>query len=404
VTRIPLTRVLALGGLSSFGPLALDLYLPGLPALTTDLGASEAAGQLSLSTCMIGLALGQLLVGPLTDRTGRRVPLLAGVGLFAVTAGLCALAPSIEVLLVLRLLGGLAGGAGIVIARAMVRDLYSGETAARMFSLLMIVSNVAPVVAPLLGGLLLRVVDWRGVFGALAVVGVLLLVAALTQPETLPPTRRHAGGLRVTGTALAAVLRDRTFVVPAVVQGIGVCGMFVYIATATFVLQGTYGLSAQQFAVVFGLNAVAILVMGRISLALVRRAGPRRLVSTGLLIALAAAAAMLAGVLVSRSVWALLPPLLVLVSCTGMLMPNATALALDGQGERAGSASAVIGLAQFLFAAVVPPLASLGGVTPVVMAATILATASVAALLWFVARARSPHPVSGKPPSGRVRS
>jgi DHA1 family bicyclomycin/chloramphenicol resistance-like MFS transporter len=379
--------VLALGGLSSFGPLALDLYLPALPQLTADLHATEAAGQLSLSVCMVGLALGQLFVGPLTDRLGRRVPLLVGVGLFAVTAGLCALAPSVEILLALRLLGGLAGGAGLVIARAMVRDLYEGDLAARMFALLMLVSNVAPVAAPLAGGLVLRFTDWRGVFVVLALVGLVLLGAALTQAETLPVERRRTGGLRVVGSVLREVVRDRRFLVPALVQGLGVCGMFVYIAMASFVLQGTYGLDAQGFAIVFGVNAVAIVAAGQLSALLVGRVGPRRLLAAGVVVALLAAVAMVVGVLASRSIWALLPPLLVLVSCTGMIMPNATALALADQGRAAGTASAVIGLLQFAFAAVVPPLASLGGVTPLVMAVTILATAVAAGLVQFGVRA-----------------
>jgi DHA1 family bicyclomycin/chloramphenicol resistance-like MFS transporter len=381
--RVPPGRVLALGGLSALGPLSLDLYLPALPTLTTELGAEEAAGQLSLSLCMIGLALGQLFVGPLTDRVGRRTPLLVGNAVFAVSAGLCALAPSIGVLLALRLVGGLAGGAGIVIARAMVRDLYAGAQMARVFALITLVLGVAPVVAPLLGGLLLTVTSWRGVFVALAVLGILLLAAAATLGETLPAHRRHGGGLRVVGRALRSVLSDRTFLLPALVGAIGVCGMFVYIAMASFVLQREYGLSAQQFALVFGVNAVGILLVGPLSAALVGRVGPAWLLTAGVVAALVAAVAMLVGVLVSASVWALLVPLLFLVSCTGVLLPNATALALEGQAAVAGAASAVFGLLQFAFAAAVPPLASLGGVTALVMAATICATAVATAVIRF---------------------
>ncbi len=381
--RVPLRRVLALGGLSALGPLSLDLYLPALPALTADLRASESASQLSLSLCMIGLALGQLFVGPLTDRVGRRIPLLVGQALFVLTAGLCALAPSIGPLLVLRLLGGLAGGTGIVVARAMVRDLYAGPALARVFALLMLVMGVAPIGAPLLGGLLLQFTSWRGLFAALAVLGIVLLVGAATLGETLPADRRRAGGLRTTAAALRSVLRDRTFLVPALVGAVGVCGMFVYIAMASYVLQDTYGLSAQQFAYVFGANAVAILLAGRASAGLVGRVGAARLLTTGVVVALVAAVAMLVGVLVSGSVWVLLAPLLVFVGCTGVLLPNATALALDGQGSAAGTASAVFGLLQFAIGAAVPPLASLGGVTVVVMAVTILATAAVTALIRF---------------------
>lgn len=381
--RVPPGRVLALGGLSALGPLSLDLYLPALPTLTADLGAGEAAGQLSLSLCMIGLAVGQLIVGPLTDRVGRRIPLLVGSAVFALSAGLCALAPSIGVLLALRLLGGLAGGAGIVIARAMVRDLYGGPQLARVFALLTLVMGVAPIGAPLLGGLLLVVTSWRGVFGALAALGIVLLVAAATLGETLPAQRRNAGGLAAMGRALRTVLADRTFLLPALVGAVGVCGMFVYIAMASFVLQRAYGLSAQQFALVFGVNAVGILVAGRLSASLVGRLGAARLLTAGVVVALVASVAMLVGVLVSGSVWALLVPLLFLVSCTGVLLPNSTALALEGQAAVAGAASALFGLLQFAFGAAVPPLVSLSGVTPLVMAVTICATAAVTALIRF---------------------
>jgi MFS transporter, DHA1 family, multidrug resistance protein len=383
IVRVPPGRVLALGGLSALGPLSLDLYLPALPTLTADLGAGEAAGQLSLSLCMIGLAVGQLLVGPLTDRVGRRIPLLVGSAVFALSAGLCALAPSIGVLLALRLVGGLAGGAGIVIARAMVRDLYAGLQLARVFALLTLVMGVAPIGAPLLGGLLLTVTSWRGVFAALAGLGLLLLVAAATLGETLPASRRHAGGLRVMAGALRSVLTDRTFLLPALVGAVGVCGMFAYIAMASFVLQRVYGLSAQQFALVFGVNAVAIMVAGRLSASLVGRVGPARLLTAGVVVALGASVAMLVGVLVSDSVWVLLVPLMFLVACTGLLLPNAAALALEGQAAVAGAASAMFGLLQFAIGAAVPPLASLGGVTALVMAATICASAAVTALIRF---------------------
>jgi MFS transporter, DHA1 family, multidrug resistance protein len=385
-TRVPLGRVLALGSLTSFGPLALDLYLPALPDMAADLGSTESAAQLSLSVCMIGLALGQLLVGPVADRVGRRVPLLVGVVLFTLTAVLCALAPSIELLLGLRLLAGLAGGAGIVIARAMVRDLYDGATAARVYALLMLVSGAVPILAPVAGGQLLRVTDWRGVFGMLAAIGAVLVVVALTRRETLPPERRHAGGLRHTGRVLRGLVRDRRFVAPALVQGVGMCAMFTYIAMSTFVLQHSYGLDARAFALAFGANAVGIMAFGRISALLVGRVGARALLTAGVLLALAAALAMLIGVAASDSVWALLPPLFVLVSCTGLVLPNATALALAEQGHAAGTASALLGVTQFGLGAVVPPLASLGGVSPLVMAVTTVATATAAVVVLVVGR------------------
>lgn len=385
--RVPPGRVLALGGLSAFGPLALDLYLPGLPRMTADLGASEAAGQLSLSLCMIGLALGQLLVGPLTDRVGRRLPLLVGVAVFVLSAALCALTPSVELLLVLRLLTGLAGGAGIVIARAMVRDLYDGPTVARVFALLMLVSGVAPVLAPVLGGQLLRITDWRGVFWVLAGVGVLLLVAAAGQPESLPPAQRRAGGRRALLRALRDVAVDRSFLVPALVMSLASCGLFSYIAMSSFVLQGGYGLGEQAFSIVFAVNSVGILLAGRASSALVGRLGPVRLLRAGVLLGLVAAAALLVAAMASGSVLALLPPLFVLVGSVGLVFPNGTALALARQRQNAGTASALLGLMQFAFGAVVPPLASLGGVSAVVLALSVLGTALAATLTLSVLRA-----------------
>jgi MFS transporter, DHA1 family, multidrug resistance protein len=382
-------RVLALGGLSSFGPLALDLYLPGLPMMAADLRTTEAATQLSLSTCMIGLALGQLLAGPLTDRVGRRRVLVFGVALFTVTAVLCALAPSIELLLFLRLLAGLGGGAGIVIARSMARDLYQGPALARVYARLMLVSGITPVLAPVLGGQLLLVTDWRGMFVALAGIGLLLLVTALAQRETLPPEQRRASGVRDTALALRDLLRDRTFLPPTVVLGLGLGAMFTYIAMASFVLQQVYGLDAQTFALVSGVNALGILICSQTSAVLVRRVGAAALLTVGVRLALGAAAVMLAGVLLSDSVLALLVPLFVLVSCTGLISPNATALALDRHGRLAGSASALLGLAQFSVAAAVPPLASIGGVSPMVLATTALSTAAAAAVAHvFVERIR----------------
>jgi DHA1 family bicyclomycin/chloramphenicol resistance-like MFS transporter len=238
-------------------------------------------------------------------------------------------------------------------------------------------------VAPLLGGFLLEFSSWRGLFVALVVLGILLFVAAMTLGETLQADRRQAGGLRATTRAVQSVVQDRGFLLPALVGAVGVCGMFVYIAMASFVLQSTYGLSAQQFSLVFGANAVAILLVGRLSASLVGRVGPLALLTAGVVVALVAAVVMFIGVLVSSSVWVLLVPLLVLVACTGLLLPNSTALALEGQAARAGAASAVFGLLQFAIGAAVPPLASLGGVTAVVMAATVLGTTAVAALIRF---------------------
>ena len=388
--RIPPGRILTLGGLSAFGPLSLDLYLPALPQLTASLETTDSLGQASMSVCMIGLAVGQLLFGPVTDRYGRRIPLLIGVAAFAGTAGLCAVAPSIEVLLVLRLLTGLAGAVGIVTARAIVRDLYDGPAVARMFSLLMLVNGAAPILAPVLGSQLLRVADWRGLFLALAVIGAVLLLAALAQAETLPSSARRTDGPAGTRRAIGQVLTDRSFVVPVLVLSLAATGMFVYIALGSYVLQDGYGLSAQAYGIVFAANALGIMAAGRVSSVLADRVGPLPVLRSGVVTALAGAIALLAGVLTTGAVWAVLVPLFFVVSSVGLLMPNGTALALDGQKEVAGTASGVLGLCQFAFGAVIPPVVSLGGVTRVSMAVTILAVVAAGAAVSLVLRPPRP--------------
>jgi DHA1 family bicyclomycin/chloramphenicol resistance-like MFS transporter len=255
-----------------------------------------------------------------------------------------------------------------------------------VFALLMLVSGTAPVLAPVLGGGLLLVTDWRGVFWVLAAIGAVLLVAALSQPESLPGPRRRAAGGGALLRVLRAVLRDRTFLVPALVLSLGCCALFSYIAMGSFVLQGAYGLGQQGFAVVFAVNSIGIVLFGRLSAVLVGRVGARRLLRAGVALALVAAVTLLLAVLLSGSVWAVLPPLFLLVGSLGLVFPNGTALALAGQKQAAGTASALLGLLQFALGAVLPPLASLGGVTPLVLALSILATAVAAGLVQLALR------------------
>jgi len=233
--------LLILGVLSAFGPLSIDMYLPALPALSRDLRASAAQTQLTLSACLLGLALGQLLAGPLSDALGRRRPLLIGVAAYAVASLLCVLAPSVGVLILLRFVQGLAGAAGIVIARAIVRDLHAGLAAARYFSLLMLVNGLAPILAPIIGGQLLRLTSWRGVFGLLAAIGALLLLAVATGlRETLPRADRHVGGVPATLATFRQLAADRLFVAYALSSGLALAAMFAYISGSPFVLEGRY--------------------------------------------------------------------------------------------------------------------------------------------------------------------
>lgn len=205
--------LVVLGALSAFGPLSTDMYLPGLPAMARDLGVSPSTAQLTLSGCLIGLAIGQLIAGPLSDALGRRKPLLLGLVAYVAASTLCAVSPGIAVLLAARFVQGLAGAAGIAIARAIVRDRFEGVAAARAYAMLMVVTGLGPIVAPIAGGLLLHVTDWRGIFVALAAIGALILVgAAVLIPETLSPQARHSGGLPTTRAAIGILLHDRRYV------------------------------------------------------------------------------------------------------------------------------------------------------------------------------------------------
>jgi MFS transporter, DHA1 family, multidrug resistance protein len=379
--------LLVLAPLSAFGPLSMDLYLPALPSMARDLHAGDAAAQLTMSACMVGLATGQLLAGSLSDRFGRRRPVLVGVGLFALLSVGCALAPTMPMLIVLRLLQGLAGAAGIVVARAVVRDLYEGVAAARMFSLLMVVVGAAPVLAPVFGGQLARVASWRGQFLALAVIGTLILVTAFAGlPETLPHQRRRSGGLAATVRAFGPVLADRRFTGFAAVLALAFAAMFTYIGQGSFVLQDGFGISAQQYSLVFAVNAAGIVVAGRTGAALVGRVPAVRLVGAGVLASCLAAVVMLVAALAGWGLPVILTCLFVVVASTGLVGPNATALALGRHGSRAGTASALLGLGQFLTGAVVAPLTSLGGATAVGMAAGILGVLLAALLALLLAR------------------
>jgi DHA1 family bicyclomycin/chloramphenicol resistance-like MFS transporter len=382
MTRVRPGHVLALGGLSCFGPLALDLCLPSLPLMAADLRTTGTAAQLAMSSAMVGLALGQVLVGPLTDRVGRHRILVLGVALFAVSAGLCAIAPSLPVLLALRVLGGMGGGAGVVVARSMARDLYEGPDLARMYALLMMIVGAAPAVASLLAGQLLQFVDWRGVHAVVAAFGVLLLLTASAQRETLPPERRRRPGDPADLHRMRrALLNDPTFLAPALALGLGLAGMFTYLTMGSLVLHQFYGLEPRSIAAVSAANGLAIVVFSRVSAALSNRVGPAVLLAAGLRLAMVSAAALLLAVALTDQVVALLVPLFLLLGCTGLIVPNATAMALDQRGDLAGRTSAVLGLAQFGTAAVVPPLASLGGISPTVMAATALCTTTAAVVL-----------------------
>ena len=371
-----------LGGLSAFGPLATDLYLPALPEVGRDLGVGQGLTQLTISTSLVGLALGQLVAGPLSDNLGRRRPLLVGLIGFVVFSLVCVVAPNIWLLIVARLLQGGCGAAGLVIARAVVRDLWGPVESGRVFAQLTIVSGLAPIAAPLLGAQLLRVTTWRGLFVVLAAIGVALVLGALTLPESLPAERRRSDGLRQTLAVGGDLVRSRAFVGYALAAGLGTACLLTYIAASPFVLQTGYGVSTTVFSLVFATNSVGIVVAGQIGGRLVRRVGSARLLATGQVLQAAGTVALLVVVLSgTRALVPLLVPLFVVVACVGLVSPHSTALALAPHPDVAGSASAIVGASQFLLAGLVSPLGGLGGTGSAVPMALTMAVVAVTSLL-----------------------
>lgn len=390
--RARLKLVLVLGALIALGPLTIDMYLPALPSITRELETTSSLVQLTLTGTLIGVALGQLLIGPLSDALGRRLPLFAGIGVHVLASVLCVFAPSVEVLGGLRVLQGLGAAAASVTAMAVVRDRYTGVAAATVLSRLMLVLGVAPVLAPTFGGELLRYTDWRGVFVALAVAGIaLMLVAARALEETLPPERRRSGRLVGTLRAYRGILRDRVFVGLILTAGLSMAALFAYVSGSSFVLQEQYGLDEQQFAIVFGAGAVGLIGASQLNVRLLQRFTPEQVLtgslSAGLLFALVMLVAAGTGL---GGLAGLLLPLWAVLATVGLALPNTSALALSRHGEAAGTAAALLGATQFGVAAVTAPFVGVLGNDSVAMALVVTAgLAGALAVLTLVVRARA---------------
>ena len=380
--------VLVLGALIALGPATIDMYLPALPTLGDDLSATPAQVQLTLTGTLLGLGLGQLVIGPVSDAVGRRLPVLVGTAVHVLASLLCIVAPTVAVLGGLRLVQGLAAAAASVVATAVVRDLYSGNAAAVVLSRLMLVLGAAPVLAPTVGGELLRLTDWRGVFGALAVLGaLLLLMAARALPETLPPSRRRTGGVVGTARAYGSLLRDRSYVGLVLVAGTAMAALFAYVSGSAFVLQEQYGLDEQQFGLVFGAGAVFLIAATQLNVRLLDHTGPAQVLTGGLVAGVLASAALLAVAATGGGLVPLLAALWAVLASVGLVMPNAPALALARHAQVAGTAAALLGAVQFGVGAVAAPLVGLLGTDATAMGLVMLGgTATALAVLLLVVR------------------
>ncbi|MEU4547821.1 multidrug effflux MFS transporter [Nonomuraea dietziae] len=378
--------LLILGALSAIGPLSIDMYLPALPAITTEMLSAPAQVQLTLTACLIGVSVGQVLAGPLSDVHGRRIPLIVGVAGYALASLLCAFAPSVTALIVLRLAQGVMGGAALVIVRAVVRDLYDGAAIARIFATLMLVSGLAPILAPIAGAQLLSFTSWRGIFVALSLTGVVLLLAVLPGVrETLPAEDREGGGLRHTAATFWRLLRDRSFMACSLAAGLAFAGMFAYISGSPFVLQEVYGATPAQFSLVFGLNAFGLTVMAQVGGRLAGRVHPARLVLVGLFVSLVGGALLVLAASMDLGLAGVVAALFVIMCGAGLVLPGTGALALAGQPQQiAGSASALLGVLQFAFGAVAAPLVGLAGSGTAVPMAVVMLALIIGSLLVFV--------------------
>lgn len=389
--------IVVLGALVALGPLTIDMYLPALPRIADDLGVTSSVAQLTLTGTLAGLALGQLIVGPLSDSLGRRRPLMAGVVLHMLASLLCLAAPNIVVLGLARGLQGMGAAAAMVVAIAVVGDLFADNAAAAVLSRLMLVLGVAPVLAPSLGAAVLLHASWHWVFGVLVVIaGALLLMAIWALPETLPVEHRRPLRVRSILATYGEVLRDLRFLVLVLVGALGMAGLFAYIAGAAFVLQGRYGLDQQWFAVVFGAGAVALIAATQLNVVLLNRFTPQRIVTWALCVAVAAGA-VFTGITAAgvggivgflASVWTIL-------AAMGFVIPNAPAVALSRHPDAAGTAAAVLGAAQFGLGAVVAPLVGVLGNDERALALVMTISAVLALLLLLCSRTTTAETAPG---------
>ncbi|MDT5181260.1 MAG: transporter, family, multidrug resistance protein [Mycobacterium sp.] len=378
--------IVVLGLLVALGPLTIDMYLPSLPRIAQDYAVSSSVVQLTLTGTLAGLALGQLVIGPLSDSLGRRRPLMAGIVLHMLASLLCLFAPNIVVLGIARSLQGVGAAAAMVVAIAIVGDLFSDSKAATVMSRLMLVLGVAPVIAPSLGAAVLLRFSWHWVFAVLVVLaGLLLLLAALALPETLEVSHRRP--LRVRGIVgtYGELLRDKRFVILVLVAALGMSGLFAYIAGASFVLQGRHGLGQQAFALVFGAGAVALIGATQFNVVLLRRFTPQT-ITVWALAASAVAGFVFVGLAAADvgGIYAFVVPVWAILAAMGFVIPNAPAVALSRHPDAAGTAAALLGAGQFGLGAAVAPLVGVLGNDELALAA-VMTVGSVIALLALLA-------------------
>jgi len=391
-----LTYIFVLGALTALGPFTVDLYLPALPTLERELVAPTALVQLTLTATMVGFALGQLFVGPLSDQVGRRRPLLLATGVHILACLGAAIAPDLFWLGVARVFQGVGAAAGGVVAMAMVRDLFGGYPLVKMLSRLALVSGLAPVIAPVLGSQLLLVVDWRGLFVFLAAFGFLVLVAnAIFLRETLPESARHVRGHSTVGQRYGALFRDRIYVGAVIIAGANFSALFAYLSSSSFLFQDVYTLSAQEYGLLFGINSIGVVVGVQTSSRLQKHIGPQWIIAGATLVQLVAALAIIALDASGAGLFGIVIPLWFFIAACGFNFPAISALALVRHGHEAGTAASVLGATNFGVAGIISPVVGLFTITNAIPMAGVMVVAIVVAIavLWLVVRPRTVPPL-----------
>lgn len=363
-----------LGALACLPALTVDMYLPALPQVASDLGTSDALAQLTVSCMLIGGALGQLVIGPLTDRFGRRLPLMIGIGMHVLVSLACAIVDDIHLLIGLRLAQGFFNSAASVAAMATVRDRFVGAEAARILSRLMLVIGVAPMLAPSLGSIVLEAFAWRWIFVVLALIGATLAVIVFfVMPETNPVARRTTGGASSVVRGYRTLLRDKHFMALALIPGLAMGALLSYVVGSPFVFQQGYGLTHGQFSLLFAINGLGLVLSAQVNAALVRRVAPIRLLRTALVAQLVMSLVLLAVAITEfGGLIGLLVALWLVLAFQGLIPANASALAMSRHGEIAGTSAAMIGAIQSLLAGVVSPIVGLLGSDTVAMSSVML--------------------------------
>jgi len=384
----PLSKVwivLLLGSLTAFGPLSMDMYLPALPIVAVDLQTSTSLAQLSLTACLLGLAVGQLIFGPLSDIRGRRKPLVATLSVYAIASVLCAFSSEIWVFIALRFVQGLTGAAGIVIARASARDMYSGRDLTKFIALLALVNGVAPILAPISGGIILNFASWNAVFIILGLIGLVMFLAVLFfLPETLPIDKRSEGSILAVFKTFGKLLKDRTFMGIACTQAFIMTSMFAYISGSPFVLQNLYNVTPQQFSMLFALNGLGIIIAAQVTARLVDKVGEIKLLFIGILMAFTGSILLIIVIFNELSLPVMTIALLLIVSSVGMVSTTSFSLGMQSQGKSAGSASAFLGLLPFIGGAIVAPLVGIAGDQTAWPMGIIIMCCTTTALLLFM--------------------